>query len=120
MTDFDFNSKLATVISFLIFLWLLTNFVINKVKSGSWKVPKFMDDFVRIKNAFSSADKCYKISVIQREVLHDGSEILVLGVGDRRLLLSRSVHQGVRYLTDLEAVPSEKTPSSCEKNEESF
>jgi hypothetical protein len=83
-------------------MWLCTNFLINKVKSGEWKIPKFLDNFVRIKSAFSNADKRYKINIVQREILPDGSEILVLAVNDRRILLSRSLNQGIRYLTDLE------------------
>jgi hypothetical protein len=119
MTDFDFTSKVTSVVSFLIFMWLCTNFLINKVKSGEWKIPKFLDNFVRIKSAFSNADKRYKINIVQREILPDGSEILVLGVGDRRLLLSRTMNQGIRYLTDLEAENSvaEKTLTDLENIE---
>jgi hypothetical protein len=102
MTDFDFTSKVTSVVTFLIFMWLCTNFLINKVKSGEWKIPKFLDNFVRIKSVFSNADKRYKINIVQREILPDGSEILVLAVNDRRILLSRSLNQGIRYLTDLE------------------
>jgi hypothetical protein len=102
MTDFDFTSKVTSVVSFLIFMWLCTNFLINKVKSGEWKIPKFLDNFVRIKSTFSNADKHYKINIIQREILPDGSEILILAVDNRRILLSRSLNQGIRYLTDLE------------------
>ncbi|MFM7457165.1 MAG: hypothetical protein ACKO3R_00685 [bacterium] len=102
MTDFDFTSKVTSVVSFLIFMWLCTNFLINKVKSGEWKIPKFLDNFVRIKSTFSNADKRYKINIIQREILPDGSEILILAVDNRRILLSRSLNQGIRYLTDLE------------------
>jgi flagellar biogenesis protein FliO len=93
--------------------------LINKVKSGEWKIPKFLDNFVRIKSAFSNADKRYKINIVQREILPDGSEILVLGVGDRRLLLSRTMNQGIRYLTDLEAENSvaEKTLTDLENIE---
>ena len=102
MTDFDFTGKVTSVVSFLIFMWLCTNFLINKVKSGEWKIPKFLDNFVRIKSTFSNADKRYKINIIQREILPDGSEILILAVDNRRILLSRSLNQGIRYLTDLE------------------
>lgn len=102
MTDFDFTSKVTSVVSFLIFMWLCTNFLINKVKSGEWKIPKFLDNFVRIKSTFSSADKRYRINIVQREILPDGSEILILAVDNRRILLSRSLNQGIRYLTDLE------------------
>ena len=55
MTDFDFTGKVTSVVSFLIFMWLCTNFLINKVKSGEWKIPKFLDNFVRIKSTFSNA-----------------------------------------------------------------
>ena len=119
MTDFDFTSKVTSVVSFLIFMWLCTNFLINKVKSGEWKIPKFLDNFVRIKSTFSNADKRYKISVIQREILPDGSEILILAVDNRRILLSRSLNQGIRYLTDLENenLIVEKTLSDLENIE---
>jgi hypothetical protein len=119
MTDFDFTGKVTSVVTFLIFMWLCTNFLINKVKSGEWKIPKFLDNFVRIKSAFSGADKRYKINIIQREILPDGSEILVLGVNDRRILLSRSLNQGIRYLTDLEAesLETEKALTDLEKIE---
>ena len=119
MTDFDFTGKVTSVVSFLIFMWLCTNFLINKVKSGEWKIPKFLDNFVRIKSTFSNADKRYKISVIQREILPDGSEILILAVDNRRILLSRSLNQGIRYLTDLENenLIVEKTLSDLENIE---
>ena len=102
MTDFDFNSKLASVVSFLIFLWLITNYLINKIKSGEWKIPKQLEKFLSVKSAFSSADKHYKIGVVQREVLNDGTEFIVLGVNEKRLLLSRTINHGVKFLTDLE------------------
>ena len=119
MTDFDFTGKVTSVVSFLIFMWLCTNFLINKVKSGEWKIPKFLDNFVRIKSTFSNADKRYKISVIQREILPDGSEIMILAVDNRRILLSRSLNQGIRYLTDLENenLIVEKTLSDLENIE---
>ena len=119
MTDFDFTGKVTSVVSFLIFMWLCTNFLINKVKSGEWKIPKFLDNFVRIKSTFSNADKRYKVSVIQREILPDGSEILILAVDNRRILLSRSLNQGIRYLTDLENenLIVEKTLSDLENIE---
>jgi hypothetical protein len=119
MTDFDFTGKVTSVVSFLIFMWLCTNFLINKVKSGEWKIPKFLDNFVRIKSTFSNADKRYKINIIQREILPDGSEILILAVDNRRILLSRSLNQGIRYLTDLENehLAVEKTLSDLENIE---
>ena len=119
MTDFDFTSKVTSVVSFLIFMWLCTNFLINKVKSGEWKIPKFLDNFVRIKSTFSNADKRYKVNIIQREILPDGSEILILAVDNRRILLSRSLNQGIRYLTDLETenLAVEKTLTDLENIE---
>ncbi|MFZ4085806.1 MAG: hypothetical protein ACOYK1_09800 [Vampirovibrionia bacterium] len=119
MTDFDFTGKVTSVVSFLIFMWLCTNFLINKVKSGEWKIPKFLDNFVRIKSTFSNADKRYKINIIQREILPDGSEILILAVDNRRILLSRSLNQGIRYLTDLETenLVVEKTLTDLENIE---
>jgi hypothetical protein len=119
MTDFDFTSKVTSVVSFLIFMWLCTNFLINKVKSGEWKIPKFLDNFVRIKSTFSNADKRYKINIIQREILPDGSEILILAIDNRRILLSRSLNQGIRYLTDLETenLAVEKTLTDLENIE---
>ena len=119
MTDFDFTSKVTSVVSFLIFMWLCTNFLINKVKSGEWKIPKFLDNFVRIKNSFNNADKHYEINIVQREILPDGSEILILAVDNRRILLSRSLNQGIRYLTDLESetIIVEKTLSDLENIE---
>lgn len=106
----DFNTKFATVISFLLFLWLLTNFVINKIRSGQWKIPAFLENFLHIKNAFNVADKPYRFSILQREILNDGNEILIASVGRRVVLLSKNLHHGIRYLTELETTPELQAP----------
>ena len=108
MSEIDFGNKLATILSFLLVFWILSNLVINKFRSGEWRIPKFLENYISIKKNFGS-DKAYDIKVVQREVLHDGSELLVVGVDEKRLLLSKTVQNGLSYLTELD---SEKVPSA--------
>ena len=101
MSNIDFGNKLATILSFLFLFWVFSNFLINKFKSGEWKIPKFLENYLSIKKNFV-ADKPYDIKVVQREVLHDGSELLVVGVNERRVLLSKSMQNGLNFLTDID------------------
>jgi len=101
MTQIDFGSKLITILSFLFIFWALSNFLINKYKSGEWKIPKFLKNYLSIHNK-NFADKEYDVNLIQREILADGSELLIIGVDGRRILLSKSMHAGLRYLTELD------------------
>ena len=48
------------------------------------------------------ADKPHDIKVVQREVLHDGSELLIVSVDERKLLLSKTMQNGLNFVTDIE------------------
>ncbi|NQY78816.1 MAG: hypothetical protein HRT47_00715 [Candidatus Caenarcaniphilales bacterium] len=101
MSDIDFGNKLTTILSFLFLFWILSNFLINKFKSGEWRVPKFLENYLSIKKNFG-ADKPHDIKVVQREVLHDGSELLIVSVDERKLLLSKTMQNGLNFVTDIE------------------
>lgn len=101
MSDIDFGSKLTTILSFLFIFWVLSNFLINKFKSGEWRVPKFLENYLSIKNNFI-ADKPHDIKIVQREILHDGSELLVVSIDERKLLLSKTMQNGLNFVIDIE------------------
>lgn len=101
--DLDIGRRLFIIISFLVILWYALNYFVNKVKSGEIKIPAFLKQKFPGLEALeqSSLSGPYQLNIIQRKILPDGSELMVLDVNGRHILLSKTLHQGTKYLTDL-------------------
>ena len=102
--DLDLGRRLFIIIVFLLLLWYTTNLLVDKIKSGSWKIPKILLDRVRAlqQYAASQTQDHYPMEIIQRKQLPDGSELLVLDIEGRHILLSRHIQSGINYVTDLQ------------------
>lgn len=100
---FDLGRRLFIIIFFLLALWYGLNLLVHKIKSGTWKIPKFLLDKMPALQQYSQgqAQELYKMEIVQRKQLADGSELMVLDVDGRHLLLSRHIQSGISYVADL-------------------
>jgi hypothetical protein len=99
------SARFYTVLIFLLFLWLFSNYAVQKIKSGSWVVPDFLKEkFGLLKGVGPSSrlKQKYKINLVQKEVLDDGTEFIVMEVEDEHILMSKTLHHGVRVIKTLE------------------
>lgn len=101
--DLDIGRRVLIIIIFLAALWYFLNFFVSKIKSGQMKIPAFLlDKFPSLKNIDPSGySELYKMKVIQRQMMPDGYELIVLEVDERHILMSKHINSGVQYLTDL-------------------
>jgi hypothetical protein len=99
--DFDWGRRLFIIVAFLFALWFFLNCLVSKIKSGQWQIPRFLTNKFPQLDLLQSND-IYKISIVQRTVLMDGSELLVLDVDGRRILTSKTLPLGLRYIADLD------------------
>lgn len=104
---FNLGKRLVIIIFFLLFLWYFLNYLVLKIKSGQLKIPEFFLSKIPTLKALTEQKQLdlYKMEIIQTKLLPDGSELMVLDVDGRHLLLSRHVQSGVNYVTDLNSKP---------------
>lgn len=100
---YDFGSRLLIIICFLLFLWYFLNFLVNKIKTGQLKIPEFLLHKMPSLKALTEQKELnlYKMEIIQTKILPDGSELMVLDVDGKHLLLSRHIQSGVSFITEL-------------------
>jgi hypothetical protein len=104
--NFDWGRRFFIILAFLAALWLFLNYLVLKIKSKSFKIPTFLTDkFPVLKNIQSQVESQneHSMKIIQNKILPDGSELMILDIDGRRMLLSRSMSGGLRYLTDIKA-----------------
>lgn len=101
--NLDLGRRLVVIVFFLLFMWYTLNYLVTKIKSGQIKIPEFLKSKIpALKNLEqSSLIEPYKLEIIQRKALPDGSELLVLDANGRHLLLSRHFQSGINYIADL-------------------
>lgn len=101
--DLDIGRRALIIIIFLAALWYFLNFFVTKVKSGQFKIPDYLiNKFPGLKNIDPSGySELYKMKIIQRQMMPDGYELMVLEVDERHILLSKHINSGVQYLAEL-------------------
>lgn len=101
--DLDIGRRIVVIIVFLGLLWFFLNYLVHKVKSGEIKIPEFLTKKLPgLKNLDQSGySEHYKIKIIQRQVMPDGYELMVMDIDNRHILLSKHINSGVQYITDL-------------------
>jgi|GEM_PF-5486199 len=101
--DFDLGRRIFIIVSFLFGMWFGLNLLIAKIKSKQIKIPKFLlAKIPALENiAISDSDELYKIEIIQRKTLADGSEFLVLDVNGRHILVSKHIQSGINFIANL-------------------
>jgi hypothetical protein len=101
--DFDLGRRLFIIVSFLVGMWFGLNLLVSKIKSKQIKIPKFLlAKIPALENiAVSDSDELYKIEIIQRKTLADGSEFLVLDINGRHLLVSKHIQSGINFIAIL-------------------
>ncbi len=100
----DINTRLFIVIVFLLLIWAALNWLVNKLKRGDseWlrkvlpeKIP-FLEGMIQ-----GPKSELYKIEVIQRKILPNTAELIIVDINGRHLLLSYSQTVVLHYLNDL-------------------
>lgn len=100
--DLDLGRRLFIIVAFLLFLWYFLNLIVTRVQSGQLKLPKFLTkSFPNLKNLETTKDDLYDINVVQRKILPDGSEFMVVDIDGRHILVSRHIQSGINYITNL-------------------
>ena len=101
--DLDLGRRVLIIIIFLVGLWYFLNLFATKVKSGQMKMPGFLTNrFPGLKNLDQAAhSELYDMKIIQRQMMPDGYELMVLDINDRHILLSKHVSSGIQYLAEL-------------------
>ncbi|MDA0771723.1 MAG: hypothetical protein O3C63_02145 [Cyanobacteria bacterium] len=101
--DLDLGRRLFVIVCFLLFLWYFLNLLATRIKTGQFKIPEFLNKkFPGLKNIdLGGEDQLYKIKVIQRQIMPDGSEFMVIDVNDRHILVSKHIQSGINYISDL-------------------
>lgn len=104
-SSYDIGSKIAIIIVFLAILFLISRFIIARARSQKIKLPKFLSNNPIFKDISQEKEEAaYKMTIVHREQFSEGNELMVLDVNGRHLLLSKNIHGGIMYLTDLESV----------------
>lgn len=101
--NLDLGRRILIIIIFLGAFWYILNLFVSKVKAGTLKLPEFLlKQYPALRNLDqSSYSQLYEMKIIQRQMMPDGYELMVLDVNDRHILLSKHISSGVQYLTDL-------------------
>ncbi len=99
--DLDLGRRLFIIVVFLFVLWFVLNWLVAKIKAGQLQIPSVLKGKFPQLAALENND-IYKISIVQRTVLPDSSELLVLDIDERRILVSKTLPLGLRYLIDLD------------------
>lgn len=101
--DLDIGRRVLIILIFLAAMWYFLNFFVTKIKSGQMKIPDFLiNKFPSLKNIDPSGySELYKMKVIQRQMMPDGYELLVLDLDGRHILMSKHINSGIQYITDL-------------------
>lgn len=75
----------------------------TRIKTGQFKIPEFINKrFPGLKNIdLGGEEQLYNIKVIQRQIMPDGSEFMVIDVDDRHILVSKHIQSGINYISDL-------------------
>ena len=103
--DLDLGRRALIILIFLVGLWYFLNLFAKQVKAGQMKIPDFLANrFPGLKNLDKAAySELYEIKIVQRQMMPDGYELMVLDVNDKHILLSKHVSSGIQYLTDLKS-----------------
>lgn len=101
---YDLGSKLVIIVVFLAILFFLSRFIIARAKSQKIALPKFLSKYPIFKDISPEEEKpLYEMKIIHREQFSEGTELMVLDINDRHILLSKNIHGGIVYITDLES-----------------
>jgi hypothetical protein len=101
--DLDLGRRVLIMIIFLVGMWYVLNLIVSQIKSGKMKIPPFLlNKFPALRNIdHSQYTNSYDIKIIQRQVMTDGYEMIVIEINERHILLSKHIQSGVQYITDL-------------------
>lgn len=94
----DLGRRILIIVIFLSAFWFFLNWLVIKIKSGQLRIPEWLLNKFPTLNPNNDP---YQISIIQRTVLQDRSELLVLDINGRHVLVSKTLPLGLRYITDL-------------------
>ena len=97
--NLEIVKRLVIIITFLSLLWFGLNYLATKIKSGDISLPEFL----RSKMIGSQdGNPAHHIEVIQRKHLVDGTEMLVVNVDGKDLLLVRNVNGSISFVKELD------------------
>jgi len=100
-TSLNYGAKLLETIFYLGLFAAIAYLFLYLVKSGKVKLPaKFITKSLSVEG-LGTEKSLYKFEIIQKQSLPDGNELWVVKTGDRHLLLSKGLRDGLSYLTDL-------------------
>jgi len=105
--DLDIGRRVVVIIVFLLVFWYSVNLLASKIKSGQFKLPDFLTKKFPQLNHFNQlssqlSNDLYHIEVLQRKSFNDGTELLVLDVDGRHILVSKNIHHGMNYIAELD------------------
>lgn len=97
------GQKIIVISIFLLLMWFAANYFVNAIKKGKFTLPGFLSKLagVNLNSQKENSYQNYNLEIMQRKVFPDGSELMVLDVEGRHILLSKTVQSGITYITDL-------------------
>ena len=107
-TNSGYLQKLVISLGVLITIAFAFTYLVGKIKAGDIPVPKFLKLMLPALKDMDKAGKDHDILLIQKEVLPDGSSLMVIGVDGRRILVSQHINSGIRFLTELDTNETEQ------------
>ncbi|MCE2928085.1 MAG: hypothetical protein LW817_00455 [Candidatus Caenarcaniphilales bacterium] len=101
--DLDLGRRITIIVVFLLGLWYFLNAIVIKIKSGQLKIPDFLKRQIpALDNIEKSSNDLHSINILQRKILPEGQELWVVQVDDKKILLSKHIQSGLRFLKDLD------------------
>lgn len=79
-------------------MWYSLSYLVKKIQNGQLEIP----DFLKSQIPNLNKTEIYSIQIIQRKYMPDATELIVIDIDGRHILLSRHNQAGLRYITDLE------------------
>ncbi len=117
-SDLELGSRIVTILVFLAVMVGIAYYIKCAAKSGKLKLPDFILNKVPFIKDANNKQKLnpYNMSLIQKKAFDDGSEMWVMEVNDRHILVGKTLNGGFDYLTELKT-QDEKTISTTVENE---
>lgn len=101
--EINIASKFVTIIVFLLVFAALAYGFLYFVKSGKMLLPQFLQNknFLIKGSDHKKNINPYSMNLLERKSFDDGSELWVVELNGRHMLLGKTVSTGFTYLTDL-------------------
>lgn len=110
--ELDITSKFVTIGIFLAIMSVLAYYFIGALKSGKLKLPAAMMNKSFLIKGLNDDEKInkYNMKLLDRQLMPDGSELWVVDIEGRHLLLAKSLSGALNYLTELNTKASANNP----------